>query len=58
MATALLTITANAVSRPFGQANPRLTATITGWEYGDGAPVFISPLQWATVVAVDSGVGK
>ena len=30
MATALLTITANAVSRPFGQANPMLTAAITG----------------------------
>lgn len=58
MATALLTITANAGSRPFGQANPMLTATITGWAYGDGAPVFISPLQWDTVVAVDSGAGK
>jgi hypothetical protein len=58
IATAPLTITANAVSRPFGQANPMLTATITGWAYGDDAPVFISPLQFDTVVAVDSGVGK
>jgi filamentous hemagglutinin family protein len=53
---ALLTISADSMSREYGLANPALTSTIAGLRNGDDASV-ISGLVLATPATIASGVG-
>jgi filamentous hemagglutinin family protein len=54
---ALLTVTADNVSREYGLANPTLTGTISGLRAGDTASV-VSGLTYATVATTGSAVGS
>ncbi|MDT3403698.1 MBG domain-containing protein [Mucilaginibacter terrae] len=55
---ATLTITANSISKTYGQANPRLSYTITGYVNGDDRSVFTDlPTTPVTSATAESPVG-
>jgi hypothetical protein len=53
-----LTITADALSRPIGMANPALSAHISGFVLSDAASVFSSPLVLTTTATISSPIGS
>ncbi len=55
-ATSLLTVTANDLSRIYGDQNPNFTANITGFKSGEDASV-VSGLQFSTTATLESSVG-
>ncbi len=57
IAKAVLTVTADAKSRPFNTANPPLTVTITGYKYSDTASVISGTPVLATTAVLASPVG-
>ncbi len=54
---ALLTVTANNQSRPFGQANPTLTYAITGFVRGDSQTVVTGAPVSSTIATTGSAAG-
>lgn len=52
-----LTITADDLSRPFGQDNGPLTATITGWVHDDERSFLLEPIAYEVAATGDSEVG-
>jgi hypothetical protein len=55
---ALLTITANDTSKVYGQANPALTGTISGFVNGDATSVVSGSASLTTSATTSSGVGR
>ncbi len=54
--TSILTITANDISRLYGQANPAFTASYAGFINGD-TPSVVTGLQFSTAATMGSNVG-
>ena len=55
---AMLTITANSKVKTYGEANPPLTLTYTGFLNGDSTSVFTTKPTVSTTAAQQSGVGN
>jgi len=53
----LLTVTASNVSRPYGQTNPPLVFSITGFVYGEGTNVLGSQPAISTTATTNSAAG-
>jgi ELWxxDGT repeat protein len=53
-----LTVAADANTRPYGQANPALTATLSGFVNGDTAAVVSGGPSLSTTATAGSGVGS
>ncbi|MDB5911145.1 MAG: hypothetical protein JWP34_5262 [Massilia sp.] len=53
-----LTVTANDATKIYGQANPALSATITGFVNGDNAAVISGAASLGTAATAGSGVGS
>jgi hypothetical protein len=53
-----LTVSANSVSKVYGQSNPTLTASYTGFVNGDSASSLTGTLTLSTTAASGSGVGS
>jgi hypothetical protein len=53
-----LTITADNKNKTYGDVNPTLTATYTGWVNGDGVSSFTTPPAIATTATAASAVGN